>query len=41
MPENVPEGADIKVFFRYHSGSLSMFQIILSEQGEDQLHMNE
>ena len=36
LPENVPEGADISAYFDYHTGSLSMFQIMISEQGEDE-----
>lgn len=36
LPENLPEGADISAYFDYHTGSLSMFQIMISEKDEDE-----
>jgi hypothetical protein len=36
MPENAPEGVDIKATFDYHTGAISMFQIMISEQEEDE-----
>ena len=36
MPENAPEGTSIRGYFDYHTGSLSMFQIMINERGEDE-----
>lgn len=34
-PENAPEDTEIKAYFDYHTGTLSMFEIQISEQAED------
>ncbi len=36
VPENAPEGAEIKVYFDRHTAAQTMFQIIIAEQTKDQ-----
>lgn len=36
LPENAPEGASLKSYFDYHTGSLSMFQIMINERAENE-----
>ena len=36
LPENAPEGASLRSYYDYHTGSLSMFQIMINERAEDE-----
>lgn len=36
LPENAPEGASLRSYFDYHTGSLSMFQIMINEREDDE-----